>query len=325
VIDRRAFLASLAAASLSAPERARAQQPPKARGPYKIGILIYSYGPNPPVVQAFKAGLAEQGFEEGRDIAYQTVFTRASVEALPGAAASLVREKVDVIFTTLETPTRAAMAATKRIPIVFVQVGDPVAAGLVSSIARPGGHITGVSGLTTELAPKRLEALKSCAPALKRVWAIHSPDDRSSAASAKKAREAAPTLSLEILDRPVRSDDEAVSVLKTVPRADGILAPTAITFGITGRVLDLAPFVPSVFDAPHWVQGGGLVAYGVGHDIQGRQAARLVARILRGSRPRDLPVESSTKFELAINLKTAKALHLTIPPSLLARADQVIQ
>ncbi len=114
-------------------------------------------------------------------------------------------------------------------------------------------------------------------------------------------------------------------MLKTVPRADGILAPTAITFGITGRVLDLAPFVPSVFDAPFWVQGGGLVAYGVGHEIQGRQAARLVARILQGTRPQDLPIEGSTKFELAVNLKTAKALHLTIPQSVLARADQVIQ
>ncbi len=324
-MDRRTFLASLAAASLSRPARAGAQQPPKARGPYKIGILIYAYGPNPPVVQGFKAGLAEQGFEEGRDIAYQTGFTRASIEALPGAAASLVRANVDVIFTQLETPTRAAMGATKSIPIVFAQVGDPVAAGIVKSIARPGGHITGVSGLTTELAPKRLEALKSCAPALKRIWAIHSPDDLSSAASAKKAREAAPALGLEILGRPVRSADEAVSVLKTVPRADGILAPTAITFGITGRVLDLAPFVPSVFDAPFWVQGGGLVAYGVGHEIQGRQAARLVARILQGTRPQDLPIEGSTKFELAVNLKTAKALHLTIPQSVLARADQVIQ
>jgi len=130
---------------------------------------------------------------------------------------------------------------------------------------------------------------------------------------------------LELLDRPVRSHEEAVSILKTVPRTDGVLAPTAPSLDITARVLDLAPFVPGVFDTPYWVKGGGLVAYGVDHEVQGRQAARLVARILRGARPEDLPVENSTKFELAINLKTAKQLGLAIPQSLLLRADQVIQ
>jgi putative ABC transport system substrate-binding protein len=143
------------------------------------------------------------------------------------------------------------------------------------------------------------------------------------------ARETESALGLEILDRPVDSAADAVTILKSVLKAasrrDGLLAPTTISLDITARVLDLAPFVPSVFDSPHWIQGGGLVAYGVDHEIQGRQAARLVARILRGTRPEDLPVEDSTKFELTINVRTARQLRLTIPPSLLARADRVIE
>jgi putative ABC transport system substrate-binding protein len=276
-------------------------------------------------VLGLKAGLAEQGLQEGREVLFESVHTRGQLDTLQAGVAGLVQAKVDVIFAALESPTRAAMNATSTIPIVFAQIGDPVAAGIAKSMAHPGSNVTGVSGLTTDLAPKRLEALKSCAPALKRVWAVYAHDDLSSAASARKASEAASALRLEILARPVRSSEEAVSVLKTVPRADGLLAPTAVSLDITARVLDLGPFVPGVFDTPYWVQGGGLVAYGVDHEVQGRQAARLVARILRGARPEDLPVENSTKFELAVNLKTAKALGLTIPQSLLARADRLVQ
>ena len=325
MICRRAFVGGLAAALWAGASPALAQQKPAGARPYRVGVLITAFGPNPPVVLGLKAGLAELGLHDGREVLFEIAHTRGQLDTLPAGVAGLVNAKVDVIFAGIESPARAAMNATRAIPIVFAQIGDPVAAGIVKSIAQPGSNVTGVSGLTTDLAPKRLEALKSCAPAVKRVWAVHAHDDLSSAASARKAREAGAALRLEILDRPVRSHEEAVSILKTVPRTDGVLAPTAPSLDITARVLDLAPFVPGVFDTPYWVKGGGLVAYGVDHEVQGRQAARLVARILRGARPEDLPVENSTKFELAINLKTAKQLGLAIPQSLLLRADQVIQ
>jgi len=324
-MDRRAFVGGLAAALGCGVSRGHAQQKPAGARPYRVGVLTTAFGPNPPVVLGVKAGLAELGLHEGREVFFEIVHTRGQLDTLPAGVAGLVNAKVDVIFAGIESPTRAAMKATSTIPIVFAQIGDPVAAGIVKSIAQPGSNVTGVSGLTTDLAPKRLEVLKSCAPSLKRVWAVYAHDDLSSAASARKSREAAPALRLEILDRPVRSHEEAVSILKTVARTDGLLAPTAPSLDITARVLDLAPFVPGVFDTPYWVKGGGLVAYGVDHEVQGRQAARLVARILRGARPEDLPVENSTKFELAINLKTAKQLGLAIPQSLLLRTDQVIQ
>lgn len=324
MISRRAFVGGLAAALGTGASAAHAQQKPAAARPYRVGVLIEAFGPNPPIVLGLKAGLTELGLQEGRDVIFEIVHTRGQLETLPAGAVALVNAKVDLIFAALESPARAAMDATREIPIVFSQVGDPVAAGIVRSVARPGRNVTGISGLTTTLAPKRLEMLKACAPAIRRAWAVYARDDLSSAASARAAQQTAPALGLEILDRPVVSSAEAVAVLKTVPRRDGILAPTAISLDITARVLDLGPFVPGVFDTPYWVHGGGLVAYGVDHENQGRQAARLVVRILRGTRPEDLPVEDSTKFELAINLKTAKALGLTIPQSLLLRADQVI-
>lgn len=329
MISRRAFAGGLAAALGTGAFPAHAQQRPAGAKPYRVGILNEAFGPNPPVVMGLKAGLVELGLQEGRDVVFEAILTRGQIEALPAGAAELVKGKVDLIFAPLESPTRAAMDATKDIPIVFAEVGDPVAAGIVRSVARPGRNVTGISGLTTPLAPNRLEMLKACAPALRRAWAVYARDDLSSAASAGMARQTAPALGLEILDRPVDNAAEAVTILKSVLKAasprDGILAPTAISLDITARVLDLAPFVPSVFDAPHWIQGGGLVAYGVDHENQGRQAARLVARILRGAHPEDLPAEDSTKFELVLNVRTAKQLGLTIPPSLLARADRVIE
>jgi putative ABC transport system substrate-binding protein len=240
-----------------------------------------------------------------------------------------VNAKVDVIFAEFEIAARVGKDATDRIPIVFSAVGDPVATGLVKSIAHPGGNVTGVSGLTTELAPKRLEWLKAVNPTMRQVWAVYDAADSSSRLSAERAASAAGALRLELLGRPVKSTAEAIAVLKTVPLKEGtrhgLLAPLEVNLGIQGSMIDISPWVPSVFDGPFWVQGGALMSYGADAVTMGQQAARLVAKILRGEHPQDLPVEGANRIELVISLKTAKQLRLAIPDSILKRADRIIR
>lgn len=318
------LIITLAAGILSAPVTADAQRPGR---PYRIGVLHESYVPNIPQVEGLKSGLKGQGLEEGRDVAYDIRFSRGKPEAVPPAAAALVQAGVDLIFTADEEATRAAKAATRTIPIVFVTVGDPVAAGIVTAGARPGGNVTGVSSLATDLVPKRLEILKAVNPTLRRVWAVYHAEDRSSIAAARKAEEVASLLKLEVLARPVRTPEELVSHLKAVRPGDGLLSPPALSMNIPGLILDLerGSRVPAIFFATFWVQAGALMSYGSDFQAEGVQAARLVAKILRGARPQDVPVEGSNKIELAINLKTAKSLGVTIPRELLARADRVIE
>ncbi len=181
--------------------------------------------------------------------------------------------------------------------------------------------------MVAELTPKRLEILKAMVPALRRVWAIYHADDVSSQAAARKAGEMAPRLRLAIVDRAVRTSEELVSQLKTLQPGDGLLSPAAPTLNIPGIILDLqlGNRVPAVFDNTFWVQAGGLVSYGADHIAEGAQAARLVEKILRGAKPHDLPVETVTKLELAVNVKAARALGVTIPNDILQRAEQVIQ
>lgn len=307
-----------------APLTSDAQQ---AKRPYRIGILHEAYFPSIPQVEGLKAGLKVLGLEEGRDVTFDIRFTRGKPEAAPVAAAALIKAGVDIIFTADEEATRATKAATQTIPIVFSGVGDPVAAGIVSSVAHPGGNITGVSNLATELVPKQLEVLKAIVPSLRRVWVVHHADDRSSIAAARKAQEVAALLKLEVVAQPVRTTEELVGSLKALRPGDGLLCPPAVTLNIPGLILDLerGSRVPAVFYNVFWVQAGGMVSYGVDYYVTGVQAARLVAKILRGARPQDLPVEGANKIELAINLKTARSLGVAIPREILARADQVIE
>jgi len=211
---------TLALGILLAPLASDAQQ---ARRPYRIGVLHESYLPNIPQLEGLKAGLKNMGLEEGRDVTFDIRFTRGDPQATPVAAAALVKERVDLIFSVHEEATHAVKAATQTIPIVFVRIGDPVAAGIVKEIARPGGNITGVSSLDTELVPKRLEILKAVVPTLRRVWAVYHTEDRSSIAAARKAQEVAPLLKLELLARPVRTSEELASSLKGLRPGDGLL------------------------------------------------------------------------------------------------------
>jgi putative ABC transport system substrate-binding protein len=321
---RKIFVAAVILAILAAPLAADAQQ---ARRPYRIGVLHGGHAPSTPAVEGLKAGLKAAGLEEGRNATFDVRFTRGNLQETPAAAAALTTEGVDLIFANGDEFAQAAKTATRTIPVVFTGVGDPVAPGLVAAVAHPGGNLTGVSSLATELAPKRLEVLKAIHPTLRRVWALYHADDYSSLAAARKAQEVAPLLKLELLTRAVRTPEEAVQHLKALRPGDGLLAPPATTMNIPGLILDLELMsrVPAVFHNAFWVRAGALVSYGSDSYAEGTQAARLVAKVLRGARPQDLPVEGANKIELAINLKTAKALGLSIPQTILIRADQVIQ
>lgn len=294
---------------------------------YRIGVLHQAFFASIPSVDGLKAGLKAAGLEEGRDVTFDIRFSRGNPQATSAAAAALAKDGVDLIFTFDEYPTQAAKAATQTIPIVFCSVGDPVSAGIVREIAKPGGNLTGVSSLVTELVPKRLEILKAIVPTLRRVWAVYHADDLSSAAAARKAQEVAPVLKLEVVARGVRTPEELVASLKGLRAGDGLLSPPTVALNIPGVLLDLefSGRWPLVSFTRFWAQAGALVSYGPDFVADGAQAARLVAKILRGARPEDLPVEGSNKIELAINLKTARSLGVTIPRELLARADHVIE
>jgi len=296
------------------------------RRPHRIGILHGAYFPGTPSAEGLKAGLKGLGLEEGRDVTYEILFTRGRLEASPAAAETLVKSGVDLIFTIQEPDTRAAVAATKTIPIVFTGVGDPVAAGIVRAVYHPGGNVTGVSNLATELVPKRLEILKAVVPGLRRVWAVYHADDLSSVAAARKAEEVARALKLEVLRRPVRTSEELVTELKALKAGDGLLSPADRAMNIPGLILDLerARRASAIFASTFWVEAGALVSYGSDEYEDGVQAARLVAKILGGTRPRELPVEGSNKIELAVNRTTAQRLGIAMPSDVMARANRLI-
>lgn len=321
-------LGILAASPLSAD----AQQTGKR--PFRVGLLNPGFGENAPSVQGLKAGLKAAGLEEGRDMVFETRSTQGNAEVLHEAARDLVRARVDLIVAEGETATRAARTITHVVPIVFTNVGDPVAAGLVTAIARTGTNVTGISGLTTELAPKRLELLKAFVPTLKRVWAVYHADDYAGGAAARRAQEVAPLLHLAVLSRPVRTPEELANVLKGIPSDEGLFAPADPFLDVPGQMLvaSLQARLPVVYVQGFWVRGidpgrglGGLVSYGADYEAEGFQAARLVAKILRGAKPQDLPVEGATLIQLVINLNTARAFRIAVPREVLSRADEVIQ
>lgn len=296
-----------------------------ARPLYRLGVLNEAWAANHPTVEGLKAGLRELGFEEGRDLTFDIRFTAGNTQAMPAAAAAFVKADVDLIFTSNEAATQAAKAATQKLPVVFTLVGDPVAARIVKELAHPGGNLTGISSLTTELVTKRLEILKTLVPAVRRVWAIYYADDPSSAVAARKAREVAPLLNVEVVARAVRTPEELKQALQAVKTGDALLPPDVATMDIPAVILEasLVSRVPAVFPAALWVGHGGLVSYGPDYYAQGVQAARLVAKILRGARPQDLPVEGADKIALTVNTKTARLLGLEIPRKVLLRADKL--
>jgi len=297
----------------------------ETRRVFRIGVLNEAWAANHPTVEGLKAGLRELGLVEGRNVSFDIRFTEGKPGATPAAAAALAKAGVDLIFTSNEAATLAAKEATRSIPIVFTLVGDPVAADIVASLARPGGNLTGISSQSTQLTPKRLEFLKTIVPGVQRVWFIHHSDDVTDSAAMAAAMKLAPKIKLEIVSKPVTGPDEVLRALKELGSGDALVSPTVDTLDIPATLLEasLKSGIPAVFPAALWVSHGGLLSYGPDFHAQGVQAARLVAKILRGARPRDLPVEGADKIDLAVNLKTASQIGVVVPRKVMLRADVI--
>ncbi|MGH7265477.1 MAG: ABC transporter substrate-binding protein [Candidatus Rokuibacteriota bacterium] len=294
----------------------------------RIGILR-SGSPPDPLVEAFRQGLRELGYVEGRNISVEYRWAKGRSERLGDLAAELVRLRMDVIVVAGNEATRVVKHATSTIPIVMPVSIDPVGSGLVASLPRPGGNVTGLALLAEELPGKWMELLKEVLPRASRMAAIwHSAGDpgqvRTSEAAARSLG-----LRLHVLTVGRPEDFGRAFAEAQANRAEGLVVlPSGFFFAHRARILELAAShrLPAIYDQEEWVVGsGGLISYGPNIRDLFRRAASFADRILKGARPADLPVEQPTKFDLVINLRTAKALGLTVPPSLLARADEVIQ
>jgi putative ABC transport system substrate-binding protein len=301
--------------------------PTQRAQPFRIGALTASWGPTPAIV-GLRDGLLALGYREGEHFVLGVRFTQGELAALPAAARDLVQYGVDLIFTGWAAEVKAAQMATARIPIVCI-CEDPVGQGVAQSFARPGGNITGVTHLSLELAPKRLQVFQELMPSLKRVLFPYNANDTQSVARATVYRHAARRLGIELVEKPVRTEAEARAALVQVHQGevDGILATEGVSLNIPGFVLEATTqrAIPAMFDAAFWVEQGALASYGPDYYDSGRQAARLVDKILNGTNPAEIPVEVNSKIEFAINLKTAKQLGLTIPPEVLYQANQLIR
>jgi putative ABC transport system substrate-binding protein len=323
---RRAFLAGAIALS-AAPLAAEAQQAGKV---YRIGWLGGRPFPDAqPFTDAFRQALHERGWVEGQNFVFEH---RPAVRSgsLPDLAAELIRLKIDVIVAVGDPAIRAAKQATSTIPIVMAPSADPIGAGFVASLARPGGNITGSSILAAELGGKRLELLREVVPKASRVAVLWNSADPAKALELKDTQVAARALGVTLQSVEVRGADDFDSAFSAISRGrpDALIAfsePLALAH--RGRIVDFAAKsqLPMISEIKEFADAGGLMTYGPSLPDLFRRAATYVDKILKGAKPADLPIEQPTKFELVINLKTAKALGLTIPRSVLLRADQVIE
>ena len=328
MISRRRFVAATAAEIVAAPLTVEAQ----ANKVPRIGLL---WGGETafarPYVEAARRAFGELGYVEGKDFSVDYRFGERKPGAVTAGAAELVQLKVDVIVAAGDPAIDAARRATSMIPIVMVAAGDPVRAGFVASLARPGGNITGMTFLTRELAAKRLEILKEVVPTASRVAVLWNPDNPGGLVDFNATKAAATLLKLNLQPREVRTvlDFERAFQSMADERVQGIVVLTdPLTAARAGRpIAELAAKhrLPTMCELREFTDSGGLISYGPSLLAMTQRAATFVDRILKGAKPADLPVEQPTKFELVINLKTAKALGLAIPPSVLARADEIIE
>ncbi len=325
---RRRFLGTLAGGLLAAPLAAEAQPAGKVT---RIGVLEpTSMALNAANLDAFRQGLRELGYVEGQNFVVEYRSADGRGERFPDLAAELVRLKVDVILTRGTPAVIAAKNATRTIPVVMAASGDPVLSGVVSSLARPGGNVTGLSAVVVEVSGKRLELIREVAPGVSRVAALFNMSNPNDALQWKETETAAPTLrvQLQLLDVRKPGDFAGAFDAAVKGRAGALFVGLdALTWANHRPIVDLAAKhrLPAIYGGREFVDAGGLIAYGVSYPHLYRRAATYVDKILKGAKPADLPVEQPTKLELVINLKTAKTLGLTIPPSLLGRADEVIQ
>jgi len=330
-MKRREFITLLGCTAATWPLVARAQQP--AGRVYRIGYLsILSREQSLYLIKAFEEGLRSLGYRVGENVAIEYRFAHGEMERLPALAADLVRLGVDIIVATGTNPTTvAAMKATTTIPIVMTSGVDPVSAGLVASLARPGGNVTGLAADTGgEILGKRLELLKETLPNLSRLGILFNPDVAINRSRLTSTREAAQALGLTLVPVEARGLDalEQAFAIMVRERAQAFVSlGDSVLFSYRGQIAEMAlrNRLPAASYQKEYAEAGFLLTYGADIPDLCRRSAAFVDKIFKGAKPADLPVEQPTKFELVINLKTAKALGLTVPPTLLTRVDEVIE
>jgi putative ABC transport system substrate-binding protein len=324
-MNRRAFVRAFAGCFLAVPLAAEAQ--PVGKVP-RIAALVVAT-PGFPPIEGFRQGLRELGYVEGRNIAVEYRYAAGRADRYGDLAVEVVRLEPDVIVVWGTEFTQAVRRVTPTIPIVFALADRPVEMGLVANLARPGGNVTGLTTLSFELSAKRLELLKEALPKLTRAAALYAPDPRT-ASTLKEMESAARFLGIRLQPVEARGPEDFDRAFAEMTRGQAdalVLLPTSLSPALGARLADLAlkRRLPAIGQGREFVAAGALMAYAANWTDIARRAATFVDKILKGAKPADLPVEQPTNFELVINLKTAKALGLTIPPSLLQRADQVIE
>jgi putative ABC transport system substrate-binding protein len=329
-IGRRQFISALGGASLAWPRATRAQQPERMR---RVGMLM-AVAENDPegqkYVAAFVRGLRELGWTEGGNIRIDYRWVGADVERTRSAAAELIDLKPDAILAQSSLTVAPLRQMTSSIPIVFLNIGDPVGSGFVASLARPGGNITGFAPQEFSMSGKLLEVLKDIAPAVSRVGVIYNPIQTPQVGQWRAIETAAPSLGVQVSAANAENADKITHIIEgfaSEPGGGMIVLPNPVTTNNRGLIIALMARhrLPAVYAYSYFVREGGLVSYGSDPVVQYRQAASYVDRILKGEKPADLPVQQPTKFDLTVNLKTAKSLGLMIPESFLQRADEVIE
>ncbi len=324
---RRRELLLLLSGALTAPHAPRAQQK-------QMPVIGYLSGASPgasaPTVAAFRQGLSESGYVEGQNVAIEYHWAEGRYDRLPALAADLVDHKVDVIATTGGPSVLAAKSATSTIPIVFSSGADPVELGLVASLARPGGNLTGVNFISIELMPKRLELLSELVPETRVIALLVNPNNPIAERIIGNMQEAAGAKGVQLPILMASTESEIDTAFATlVQQHAGALVVGGDTF-FASRLDQLVALaarytVPAIYEWREWVAAGGLISYGPSNTGNWHQVGTYVGKILKGAKPADLPVQQPTTFELVVNLNTAKALGLTVPPSIIARADEVIE
>jgi putative ABC transport system substrate-binding protein len=323
-MDRRRFLLTSVAGALAAPLAAEGQQAGKV---YRIGVISGSSPSSDPNWEVFVEKLRELGYVPSQNVVIERRFGEGRSETSYAAAVELLHSKIDVIWVGGTPGALAVKRATSTVPVVFIAIADPVGSGLVASLSRPGGNITGLTHITKEVHAKRVQLVKELIPGVSRIAVLAGPSGQLFLADTQAAARA---LGLQVDVVEVRAADELEAAFSQAARGSAqalVVLPDTVFFAQRQRIGQLAATsrLPTVFELKGYVSVGGLMSYGADLSEQVRRSAVYVDRILKGAKPADLPVEQPTKFELVINLKTAKALGLTIPPALLLRADQVIE
>jgi putative ABC transport system substrate-binding protein len=327
-ITRRAFVRDLAIliGSAGMPEKAFPQQP---ASPRRVGVLLVGHSPESKNAQQFRQGLLDAGYSEGRDVVIDWRSADGDYARIPALAVDLVNRKVDVIVADSTLAAQSVKRASSTIPIVMALVADPVGSGLVTNLAHPGGNVTGLSMMHTDLTAKRLQLLKEAIPGLRRVAVLWNPDTPPHTQAIRELKATAPSLSLEVNFVDARTIEEIGQAFSAVSRAHGqavYVIEDPFFFIHRTMLLKLASKARlPVSGGMQFADVGGLMSYGTNLGDLFRRSAGYVDKILKGAKPGDLPIEQPTKFDLVVNLKTAKILGITIPQSILVRADEVIR